>query len=108
MLGEVSGTSTDLARTRAADLMALGWPHIVVPPRRDRRLARTIVQAFGLVLGASTGMFLGGMLGILVAMLLLPVFGEVAIGVLIVVTLAATSTGAVVGSRVLERETFDE
>ncbi|MFV8754606.1 hypothetical protein ACNOYE_29000 [Nannocystaceae bacterium ST9] len=104
----MSETSTSLARTRAAELAMLGWPHVVVPRRSDRRVARAIVKTFGLVLGASTGMFVGGMLGIVVAMLMLPFFGEVAIGVLIVVTLAATSTGAVVGSRVLERETFDE
>lgn len=88
--------------------MVLGWPHVLVPLRRDRRLARAIVKMFGLVLGASTGMFVGGMFGIVVAMVLLPVLGEVALGLLVVVTLAATSLGAVVGSRVLERETFDE
>jgi hypothetical protein len=104
----VSETTTSLARTRPTNAMMLGWPHVVVPRRRDRRLARVIVQTFGLVLGASTGMFLGGMLGILVAMVMLPVFGELAIGMLLVLTLAATSAGAVVGSRVLERETFDE
>lgn len=95
-------------RPRAEPQLVLGWPHVVVRRPRDRRVARAIVKTFGMVLGASTGMFVGGMLGILIAMLTLPLFGEVALGVLIAVTLAATSTGAVVGSRVLEREAFDD
>jgi len=103
----VSEVGSSLMRPQPVELL-LGWPHVVVPRRRDRRVARAIVKTFGLVLGASTGMFVGGMLGILIAMILLPLLGELALGVLVVVTLASTSMGAVVGSRVLERETFDE
>lgn len=106
----MAGTTSALARreqTSAPELL-LGWPHVVVPPARDRRLARAVVKTFGMVLGASTGMFMGGLVGIVLAMFLLPLFADFALGLLITVTLASTSMGAVVGSRVLEREAFDE
>ncbi len=93
----------------------LGWPHVVVGrardrslARHDRPLARFVVGASGLILGASTGMFVGGMLGVILAMALLPLIPEIAIGLLVVTTLTCGSAGAVVGTRVLARETFDE
>ena len=86
----------------------LGWPHVVVGRARDRLLARFVVGASGMILGASTGMFVGGMLGVILAMALLPLVPNLAIGVLMVVTLMCGSAGAVVGSRVLQRETFDD
>jgi len=67
-----------------------------------------IVGTFGLVLGASTGLFLGGMLGVLLAMALLPFVPDIAVILLAVTTLTCTSAGAVLGARVLQRETFDE
>lgn len=87
---------------------ALGWPHVVVGRSRDRPLARMVVGTFGLVLGASTGMFVGGMLGVLLAMALLPLMPDLAVSLLVVTTLTCTSAGAVLGTRVLQRETFDE
>jgi hypothetical protein len=86
----------------------LGWPHVVIGRDRDRPLARFIVGASGLVLGASTGMFVGGMVGVILAMVLLPLLPHLAFGVLMVMTLMCGSAGAVVGRRVLQRETFDE
>lgn len=86
----------------------LGWPHVIVGRSRDRPLARMIVGTFGLVLGASTGMFLGGMLGVLLAMALLPLLPQIAVTMLAVITLTCTSAGAVLGARVLQRETFEE
>lgn len=86
----------------------LGWPHVVIGRERDRPLARLVVGASGLVLGASTGMFVGGMLGVILAMALLPLLPQIAVGLLVVTTLTCGSAGAVVGSRVLQRETFDE
>jgi hypothetical protein len=97
-----------LARRDSNAPELLGWPHVVVPRANDRRLARAVVKTFGMVLGASTGMFLGGIIGIVFAMFLLPLFADFALGLLLTVTLASTSMGAVVGSRVLEREAFDE
>jgi hypothetical protein len=87
----------------------LGWPHVVVVGRaRDRPIARFVVGASGMILGASTGMFVGGMIGVILAMALLPLLPEIAVGLLVVTTLTCGSAGAVVGSRVLQRETFDE
>ncbi len=86
----------------------LGWPHVVIGRARDRPLARFVVGASGMILGASTGMFVGGMLGVILAMALLPLLPNIAVGLLMITTLTCGSAGAVVGSRVLQRETFDE
>ena len=104
--GERGTSSAALARLSASNV--LGWPHVVIGRERDRPLARLVVGASGLVLGASTGMFVGGMLGVILAMALLPLLPEIAVGLLVVTTLTCGSAGAVVGSRVLQRETFDE
>jgi hypothetical protein len=94
--------------TRPACLEDLGWPLAMSRRSRDRPLARLIVGTFGMVLGASTGLFVGGMLGVLLAMALLPLLPQIAVGLLLVTTLTCASAGAVVGTRVLQRETFDE
>lgn len=86
----------------------LGWPHVLVSRARDRPLARFVVGASGMILGASTGMFVGGMLGVILAMALLPLLPNIAVALLVVTTVTCGSAGAVVGSRVLQRETFDE
>jgi hypothetical protein len=106
--GELRGTSTALARQPSGRASVLGWPHVVIGRERDRPLARFVVGASGLILGASTGMFVGGMLGVILAMALLPLMPDIAVGLLVVTTLTCGSAGAVVGSRVLQRETFDE
>jgi hypothetical protein len=106
--GELRGTSAALARVPSARASVLGWPHVVIGRERDRPLARFVVGASGLILGASTGMFVGGMLGVILAMALLPLVPDIAVGLLVVTTLTCGSAGAVVGSRVLQRETFDE
>jgi hypothetical protein len=105
---ERSSTALTRAARERAGSRALGWPHVVIGRSRDRPLARVVVGTFGLVLGASTGMFVGGMFGVLLAMALLPLVPDIAVGLLVVTTLTAASAGAVVGSRVLQRETFDE
>ena len=86
----------------------LGWPLALVPRSRDRPLARLVIGTFGMVLGASTGLFIGGIIGVLLALVLLPLVPGIAIPMLLVTTLTCASAGAVVGSRVLQRETFDE
>jgi hypothetical protein len=106
--GERQAISAGLARLPSARTSALGWPHVIIGRERDRPLARFVVGASGLILGASTGMFVGGMLGVILAMALLPLLPEIAVGLLVVTTLTCGSAGAVVGSRVLQRETFDE
>ena len=85
----------------------VGWPQVLAGHSRDRPLARMVVGTFGLVLGASTGLFLGGMLGVVCAAFLLPYAPSIAFLLLLVTSLTAASAGAVVGSRVLQRETFD-
>ncbi|MFO7566139.1 MAG: hypothetical protein R6X02_26070 [Enhygromyxa sp.] len=100
--------SVELARLSLDSTATLGWPHVVVGRERDRPLARFVVGASGLILGASTGMFVGGMLGVLLAMALLPLLPQIAVGLLVVTTVTCGSAGAVVGTRVLQRETFDE
>lgn len=106
--GELGIASVELARFSSDPTGVLGWPHVVVGRERDRPLARFVVGASGLILGASTGMFVGGMLGVILAMALLPLLPEIAVGLLVVTTLTCGSAGAVVGTRVLQRETFDE
>jgi hypothetical protein len=106
--GELRIASVELARLPLDSSDALGWPHVIVGHERDRPLARFVVGASGLILGASTGMFVGGMLGVILAMALLPLLPQIAIGLLVVTTVTCGSAGAVVGTRVLQRETFDE
>ncbi|HVI03027.1 MAG TPA: hypothetical protein VM869_30235 [Enhygromyxa sp.] len=105
---ERQATSVGLARLSSSSANVLGWPHVIIGRERDRPLARFVVGASGLILGASTGMFVGGMLGVILAMALLPLLPEIAVGLLVVTTITCGSAGAVVGSRVLQRETFDE
>ena len=62
---------------------------------------------YGLILGASAGLFIGGMAAALLAALIHPFLPHLAELVLLSVTLFSLSIGAVVGRRVLERETFE-
>lgn len=100
-------TGAELSRHAPADL-ALGWPRALIGRSRDRPVARMVVATFGLVLGASTGLFLGGMVGVVIAMALLPMLPEIAGWLVLFTTLSCASAGAVVGPRVLQRETFDD
>lgn len=85
----------------------LGWPYVAVGRGDDHPLARWVIGSFGLVLGASAGLFLGGMAAALLAALIHPFLPHLAQLVLSSVTVFSLSIGAVVGRRVLERETFE-
>lgn len=86
---------------------ALGWPYIAVRPIDDHPVARRVISMFGLVLGASAGLFVGGLGAALLAALLHPFMPHLAQLVLISVTVFSLAVGGVVGRRVLERETFE-
>ncbi|NVB40519.1 hypothetical protein G6O69_21945 [Pseudenhygromyxa sp. WMMC2535] len=88
--------------------LALGWERALVGPARDRPLARAVVGTFGLILGASSGMFLGGMVGVAIAMAVLPMAPQLAFFIVLFTTLSCASAGAVIGPRVLQREAFDD
>ena len=85
----------------------LGWPYIAVRPADDHPLARRVIGMFGLILGASAGLFVGGLGAALLAALLHPFMPQLAHMVLICVTVFSLAVGGVVGRRVLERETFE-
>jgi hypothetical protein len=85
----------------------LGWPYVAVNPADDYPLARRLIGMFGMVLGASAGLFVGGMAAALLAALLHPFVPHVARLMLVCVTLFSLAVGAVVGRRVLQRETFE-
>lgn len=89
-------------------LVALGWQTALVGRTHDRPIARAIIATFGLVLGASSGLFLGSVLGVIAALALLPLSSELALLVVLFTTISCASAGAVVGPRILQRETFDE
>jgi hypothetical protein len=86
---------------------ALGWPWVAVRSTDDFPLARRLIGMSGLVLGASAGLFVGGMAATLLAALLHPFLPRVARLVLLSVTLFSLAVGAIVGRRVLQRETFE-
>ncbi|MCA9683757.1 MAG: hypothetical protein KC457_16275 [Myxococcales bacterium] len=89
-------------------LLAMGWHRALVGRSRDRPVARAVVATFGLVLGASTGLFLGGAVGVAIAMAVLPMVPKAAFFIVMFTTLSGLSAGAVIGPRVLQRETFDD
>lgn len=86
---------------------ALGWPYVAVRTTDDFPLARRLIGMSGLVLGASAGLFVGGMAATLLAALLHPFMPRVARLVLLSLTLFSLAMGAIVGRRVLQRETFE-
>lgn len=87
---------------------ALGWPYVAVRSTDDDfPLARRLIGMSGLVLGASAGLFVGGMAATLLAALLHPFLPRVARLVLLSLTLFSLAVGAIVGRRVLQRETFE-
>lgn len=88
--------------------LAMGWRRALVGRDRDRRMARTVVSIFGLVIGGSLGLFVGGLIGVIAAMLLLPAVPQLAMLIVICTTSCCLSMGAVIGPRVLQREAFDE
>lgn len=85
----------------------LGWPYVAVRATDDYPLARRLIGMSGLVLGGSAGLFVGGMAATLLAALLHPFLPRVARLVLLSLTLFSLAVGAIVGRRVLERETFE-
>lgn len=85
----------------------LGWPWVAVRSTDDYPLARRLIGMFGLVLGGSAGLFVGGMAATLIAALLHPFMPRVARLVLLSLTLFSLAVGAIVGRRVLQRETFE-
>lgn len=86
---------------------ALGWPYVAVSPTDGDPLARRLIGVFGMVLGGSAGLFVGGMAATLIAALLHPFVPGFARLVLLSLTLFSLAMGAVVGRRVLQRETFE-
>jgi hypothetical protein len=97
---------TELASELATE-PALGWPYVAVPTTDDYPLARRLIGMFGLVLGGSAGMFVGGMAATLLAALLHPFLPHFARLLLLSITLFSLAVGAIVGRRVLQRETFE-
>jgi hypothetical protein len=107
-----------LARAEQA-IVTLGWPYAAVPgtllglPQvvaggpSDHPLARRVIGCFGLVLGGSAGLFVGGLGATLLAALLHPFVPQLARLVLLSITLFSVALGAIVGRRVLQRETFE-
>jgi hypothetical protein len=85
----------------------LGWPWVAVRSTDDYPLARRLIGVFGLVLGGSAGLFVGGMAATLLAALLHPFLPRFARLMLLSLTLFSLAVGAIVGRRVLERETFE-
>jgi hypothetical protein len=85
----------------------LGWPYVAVRSTDDFPLARRLIGMSGLVLGGSAGLFVGGMAATLLAALLHPFLPRVARLVLLSLTLFSLAVGAIVGRRVLQRETFE-
>lgn len=86
---------------------SLGWPYVAVSPIDGDPLARRLIGVFGMVLGGSAGLFVGGMAATLIAALLHPFVPGFARLVLLSLTLFSLAMGAVVGRRVLQRETFE-
>jgi hypothetical protein len=85
----------------------LGWPYIAVAPIDGQPLAHRLIGVFGFVLGGSAGLFVGGMAAALLAALLHPFVPGFARLVLLSVTLFSLAVGAMLGRRVLQRETFE-
>ncbi|PRP90836.1 hypothetical protein ENSA5_60860 [Enhygromyxa salina] len=100
-------------------LAPLGWPYVAVgssgaaPGSTQLRanfgqiLARRVIGGFGLMLGASAGLFVGGLAAVLLAALLHPFVPHLAELALLSITLFSLAAGAVIGRRVLQRETFE-
>jgi hypothetical protein len=96
-----------LQADRVGGASALGWPYVAVRSTDDYPLARRLIGMSGLVLGASAGLFVGGMAATLLAALLHPFLPRFARLVLLSLTLFSLAVGAIVGRRVLQRETFE-
>ncbi|GEM_PF-7117747 len=97
-----------MLRRHDPSVLALGWQGALAGRSRDRPIARAVICALGLVLGASSGMFLGSVLGIAVALVLVAMAPQLAFIIVMFTTLSGMAAGAVVGPRVLYREAFDE
>ena len=89
------------------ELAPLGWPWVALEPLDDHPAVRQLIGSFGLVLGGSAGMILGGCVGAIAALVLRPLFPGLAELVLLSLTLSSLAAGAVIGRRVLQRETFE-
>ena len=86
---------------------AHSWPQLVTGGTTDHPLARRVIGCFGLVLGGSAGLFVGGLGATLLAALLHPFAPQLATLALVCVTLFSVALGSIVGRRVLQRETFE-
>jgi hypothetical protein len=86
---------------------ALGWPWVAVRSTDDHGLARRVIGMFGLVLGGSAGLFVGGMAATLIAALLHPFVPYFARLLLLSLTLFSLAVGAILGRQILQRETFE-
>lgn len=106
-MAEPTTTAIALERASRGELAGLGWPYVAVRPIDDHPLARRVISSFGLVLGASAGLVLGGLVGGLLAVLIKPFMPALAELVLLSLTLSSLAAGAVIGRRILERETFE-
>jgi CHASE2 domain-containing sensor protein len=83
------------------------WPQLAVGRDAEHPLARRVISCFGLVLGGSAGMIVGGLGAALLAALLFPFVPHLIGLVVLSVTLFSVAFGAIVGRRVLQRETFE-
>jgi hypothetical protein len=108
--GGIPGPTSTLALIEVEHMPTesrLGWPYVAVRSTDDFPLARRLIGMSGLVLGGSAGLFVGGMVATLLAALLHPFVPHVARLVLLSLTLFSLAVGAIVGRRVLQRETFE-
>lgn len=95
---------------RHSDTLVRTWTRLSEALTRgtsDHPLARRVIGVFGLVLGGSAGLFIGGLGATLLAALLHPFVPHLANLALLSITLFSVAFGAIVGRRVLQRETFE-
>ena len=104
---EPTPTAIAVEHPPRTELAEFGWPYVAIRPIDDHPLARRVISGFGLVLGASAGLVFGGLLGGLVAVILSSFAPGIAEYVLLFTTSSSVAAGALVGRRVLERETFE-
>ncbi|PRP99333.1 hypothetical protein [Enhygromyxa salina] len=94
----------------SSQALAKSWPRlsaVVTGGASGHPLARRIIGGFGLMLGGSAGLFVGGLGAALLVALLHPFVPHIANLLLLSITLFSVAFGAIIGRRVLERETFE-
>lgn len=104
---EPTPTAIAVEPSPPSELAEFGWPYVAIRPIDDHPLARRVISGFGLVLGASAGLVCGGLLGGLLAVILGSFVPGIAEFVLLFMTSSSVAAGALVGRRILERETFE-